>query len=385
MYPGLVASLCDKDGVDGVDGGLSPAEAGAGAGAALSGSVAGSIIYPKAVEAFLSNTDRPPCCQGAGGRVLTAAAAAAALETNPTCNGSAGSRSSAAAGPPPISCRCYEGTTGELSGRSHDPQEALEALRPASRSPPQQLRRTDSNPGKSSRTSHGGDASTRPGSAGKGKGKGEGGVDNGGSESEEPATTTMTTEAVDVDPLGAVLLLCEVLRSEGRVSAAAEAVGPRLRLQRECCGWVLDHLAALFPGWVDTASVSAAGDFVGAATDARAASAQGVAPALCDEVATALGLFVCRRALNGEFQEAQVRQGKARLGGGSHMVLTGRERRVLGASFARSYIGGYRHQRSRASGCPCQQERVLFFRRQPQDCVEALGGGGGTGAVEHVR
>lgn len=105
--------------------------------------------------------------------------------------------------------------------------------------------------------------------------------------------------AVPADPLGAVLLLCEVLRGEERVSAAG-AVGPTL--QRECCGWVLDHLAALFPGWVETAACA------GGAVDAvRGATGQGLASALCGEVATALGVFVCRRALNGEFQEAQAR------------------------------------------------------------------------------
>lgn len=294
-----MVSLREKDGVGGVGGGLSPAGAAAGVALSLSGSVAGEIIYPKAVEAFLSTTDRPPCCQSAGGGIFTAPAAETA-ETNSTVesNGSASNRSSAAAGLPPISCRCYEGTTGKLSGRRHDPREALEALRPASRSPPQQLHLTGANPGKSGR-SHGGgqDASAGPGFSGRG------GVDDveGGSEEEPP-----TMPEVAVDPLGAVLLLCEVLRGEERVSAV-EAVGPTLR--RECCGWVLDHLAALFPGWVDAASsASAAGGAVDAATDVWA-SGQGVASALCDEVATALGLFACRRALNGEFREAQARLG----------------------------------------------------------------------------
>lgn len=280
MYPGLVASLRRSVGVDG-------APAGAPAGAALSGSVAGEIVYPKAVEAFLSTTGRPPCFQSARARKSTAAAA---METNYT---SAGSGSSS---PARTSCRCYEGTSGTLSGRTHDPREALEALRPASRTPPQHhLHRTDSPPpGESSRSSHGGSESTGV------KSSEQGGADDCDGGGKEPAAVM----AVPTDPLGAVLLLCEVLRGEGRVSAAG-AVGPRL--QRECCGWVLDHLAALFPGWVETAAC--AGDTVGALR----ASGQGVASALCDEVATALGLFVCRRAVDGEFQEAQARLGARRV------------------------------------------------------------------------
>ena len=282
MYPGLVASLRRSVGVNG-------APAGAPAGAALSGSVAGEIVYPKAVEAFLSTTGRPPCFQSARARKSTAAAAA--METNYTSAGSGGSSS-----PARTSCRCYEGTPGTLSGRTHDPREALEALRPASRTPPQhRLHRTDSPPpGESSRSSHGGSESTGV------KSSEQGGADDYDGGGKEPAAVM----AVPTDPLGAVLLLCEVLRGEDRVSAAG-AVGPRL--QRECCGWVLDHLAALFPGWVETAAC--AGDAVGALR----ASGQGVASALCDEVATALGLFVCRRAVNGEFQEAQARLGARRV------------------------------------------------------------------------
>lgn len=270
----------------------------------LSGSVAGEIIYPKAVEAFLSTTDRPPCWQNAGGRISTTAARA--VETNSTGNssaGSSGSRRSSSSPPPEISCRCYERTAGELNGRRHDPREALEALRPASRSPPQHVHRAGSNPGKTSRSNgRHGDGSARPGSEGKGV------VDGGDGGSEEQKTV----EEVAVDPLGAVLLLCEVLRGEERLSAAG-AVGPRL--QREFCGWVLDHLAALFPGWVETASSSSSsagdgdGDGDGDATDGRASGRGVAASVLCDEVATALGLFVCRRARSGEFQEAQARLG----------------------------------------------------------------------------
>eukprot|EP00752_Nemacystus_decipiens_P009138 g8162.t1 len=279
VYPGLVASPRENVGVDG-------APAGGPAGAALSGSVAGEIIYPKAVEAFLSTTDRPPCFESPGDRIPTAAAATATMETNSTRISSRSSSGSSHQAQ--TSCRCYEGMAGALSGWSHDPRQALEALRPATRSPlPPQLRRTDPTPEKSSRVGHSGDGSAAAGLSG------HGGADDSDSGGGEPATATATA----VDPLGAVLLLCEVLRGGDRVSAAG-AVGPTL--QRECCGWVLDHLAALFPGWVETASC--AGD----AVDVGRSSGQGVALALCDEVATALGLFVCHRALTGEFEEAQV-------------------------------------------------------------------------------
>lgn len=300
MYPGLVASLRENDGVDGDgDGARTGSPAGVSLSSSsssslslsLSGSVAGEIIYPKAVEAFLSTTDRPPCSKSASGRILTAAAAMKTSSTSTSTSTSNGSSS-----PVQRSCRCYEetGTTGDLSGRCHDPREALEALRPASRSPPHPPHRTDSTPGDSSRGNHGRGGSGEPGSSGKG------GADDSDVGSGEPAM------AVAVDPLGAVLLLCEVLRSEERVSAVG-AVGPRL--QRECCGWVLDHLAALFPDWIEAAST--AGDVVDA--DAGRSSGQGLASALCDEIATALGLFVYRRALNGEFQEAQARLGARRV------------------------------------------------------------------------
>ncbi|CAM9884361.1 unnamed protein product [Pylaiella littoralis] len=303
VYPGLLASLRVKNGVD-------YAGAAGAAGVGFPGGVAGGIIYPKAVEAFLSTTDRPPCCQSAdvcrdGG----GASAAAATEVEANSAGGNGcaagvSATRAAAGATAAattarmaagtgSCRCYEQTTGAFAGRKHDPWEALDALRPANRLP---LPWTDPNRGRNSK-SHGENAS----GAGGIPAGGTGGADNCGSDADGGEGPKVSSSAAAVDPLGAVLLLCEVLRREGWVSAAAAVAAPRLR--RECCGWMLDHLAALFPNWVEVESFSA-GD-PGAAADVRN-SEHGVAAALCDEVAAALGLFVSRQALNGEFQEAQV-------------------------------------------------------------------------------
>lgn len=271
MYPGLLASLHAQDSD--------------GAGTALSGGVAGGIIYPKAAEAFLSTTDRPPCCQTASAAAAIGGVSSAA--SVPNANGAR----DAAAPTAPASCRCYEGgeAGGGLSGRRHDPCEALEALRPACRPPPPPPQQTRNG------ADRGNGGRGRGGAAGVGTGSaGTGGVNDDG---ERPSTA-----AAAVDPLGAVLLLCEFLRGEERASAAA-AVGPGLR--RECCGWVLDHLAALCPGWVETASASSSA--AGAGVDAGA-SGEELPAALCDEVSTALGSFVSRRALNGEFRRAQVRE-----------------------------------------------------------------------------
>ncbi|CAM9669000.1 unnamed protein product, partial [Scytosiphon promiscuus] len=303
-YPGLLACRRAQEEADA--GAAAPTGADS---AAVSGGVAGGIIYPKAVEAFFSTTNRLPCCQSADAGPIpddvTTAEGAEASGEAARMAGRGGARGERRTGggvlrAARVSCRCYEGSAGPFSGRRHDPWEALEALRPTGRAPA-----TQTPPPPPSSTSRAGDstegslhnhveARVDPGSNVEG-----GGVDGGGGGSGDTLTA--------VEPLGAVLLLCEVLRrSDGRWMSSAEPAPPTILRRRErCCAWVLDHLAALFPGWVEVAS---------AATDAGAsasaalehASGRGAAFALCDEVASALGLFVCRRALDGEFQQAQV-------------------------------------------------------------------------------
>ncbi|CAN0162492.1 unnamed protein product, partial [Ectocarpus sp. 13 AM-2016] len=258
VYPGLLASLRARD-IIGDD-------------ATTAGGVAGCIIYPKAVEAFLSTTDEPPCCQSgvsATGRGENGSRSppTSSREDSPLVNagGSSCVAFSSAGGVAERernlrrSCRCYEGTTtGPLSGRRHDPWEALEALRPPNRPP------LVTDPTRTNDLSIATDDSC------------------------DAAHELESSPAVD--PLGAVLLLCEFLRrGYGAAPAAGGAQGPR---REACCAWVLDHLAALFPSWVDSA--------------AAAGGQGGTSAALTGEVSATLGVVVCRRAMDGEFQEAQV-------------------------------------------------------------------------------
>ncbi|CAN0345817.1 unnamed protein product [Ectocarpus sp. 12 AP-2014] len=226
VYPGLLASLRARDVV--------------GDDATTAGGVAGCIIYPKAAEAFLSTTAEPPCCQSgvsATGRGENGSRSppSSSRKASPLVDagGSSCAAFSSAGGVAERernlrrSCRCYEGTTtGPLSGRRHDPWEALEALRPPNRPP------LITDPTRTSSRSN--DSSTAT------------------DDSRDAAHELESSPAVD--PLGAVLLLCEFLRrGYGAATAAGGARGPR---REACCAWVLDHLAALFPGWVDSAAAA---------------------------------------------------------------------------------------------------------------------------------
>ncbi|CAM9720756.1 unnamed protein product [Ectocarpus sp. 6 AP-2014] len=270
VYPGLLASLRARDFV--------------GDDAATAGGVAGCIIYPKAVEAFLSTTDEPPCCQSgvsATGRGENGSRSppTSSKKAGPLVDagGSSCAAFSSAGGAAERernlrrSCRCYEGTTtGPLSGRRHDRWEALEALRPTPNRPPPNRPPPIADPTRTSSRSSDASAAT----------------DDSRDAVHEPESSPA------VDPLGAVLLLCEFLRrGYGTALAAGGARGPR---REACCAWVLEHLAALFPGWVDSAAAGGGGGQGGAAA------------ALTGEVSATLGVFVCRRAMDGEFQEAQV-------------------------------------------------------------------------------
>ncbi|CAM9538538.1 unnamed protein product, partial [Hapterophycus canaliculatus] len=322
-YPGLLASRRAQDGA-GARGGSSVTASGS---VAATAGVAGGIIYPKAVESFLSTTDRPPCCPSAGAGAARPVATAARTGANDgvavsgepagdvTDNvlaaeeaGTAGAAAATAAriaerrgaastrrsdAEPPVSCRCYEGAAaGPFSGRRHDPWEALEALRPPGRGPSPRTPSPPPPPTPSSRT---GDLTNET-------------LDNCGRINPDPGGGGKSPA---VDPLGAVLLLCEVLsRGYGRWISPAAPEAPMILRRREgcCCAWLLDHLAALFPGSVEVAPATDVAPSVAACAFAAPGSVLGreAASDLCNTVAVALGLFVSRRALDGENQEAQV-------------------------------------------------------------------------------
>lgn len=350
-HPALAALRARKANPEGSSSGVGPV-------AESSWELVAGIVYPKAAEAFLSTAGCPPCvtvtsADGTEPRQGVAAAraagawaaveAAAAMTTKPRAQGgtrpllasSGSSHSFGSAGTEEDShgeargvgdvpsgtdesqgpggsaaavCRCYKGgggggdvseeggggagqkgTLSSLSvtrvagaavvaeaveaGRRHDPWGALEALRPATL-PTRQERNTGGGEGDSIDDG--------------GAGEGGRGCQGGGA----------LEDTGGVDPVGAVLLLCEALGCEGRLAIEVSA-----RLD-QCCGWILDHLAALFPSWVEAAAVASAG--TGPASK-DIILGEGVATALCAEAAAALGLFVIRRALRGEFEEAQVR------------------------------------------------------------------------------
>lgn len=291
------------------------------------------------MDAFLSTIDRPPCGPSVTPLAATAARTGAkggvsegrertssgggatnnvrAAEGAEAAARAAGRAGSARPSEPSVSCRCYEGAAGPFPGRRHDPWEGLEALRPPGRrrpppTPPRPSSRTGGSTegGLKGRGGENGDQGSEAegGDAGRDGGSSSGGGAGGGSDVEGGGRSTA------VDPLGAVLLLCEVLRrSEGRWTSTSTPASPSILRRRErcCCAWVLDHLAALFPGWVEAASVADAAPGTAASADHAGVAGRELASALCNEVAIALGLFVCRRALSGEFQEAQVRRGGA--------------------------------------------------------------------------
>lgn len=239
-------------------------------------SVVAIAVFPRAMEAFLSLIGSPPCRASEEAEARTKAMEQATGARGPgthesdSASGYAYSRSGRvgeAAEETSESCRCYRnggtGSAGAAAGEptesaGHDPWEALEALRPRPvRLPPV------------------GDPTRSP---------------------EDSLCDDMP------DPLGAALLLCEALRSEERLSAA---VVTRLG---QCCGWVLEYLASLVPGWVEAASDLIGQDLEGNGISGEESTQKHlrVVAALCNDIAVALAVYFTHRALEGDIEEAQV-------------------------------------------------------------------------------
>lgn len=259
----------------------------------LAGIVA-DVVYPRVVEALLSAAGPSPCCPGerrcgaekkaAVGLVSEESSAAPGAATVSAAAADVPSDVGGVAGGRGISggdgyCRCYPSADSEVAeerakrggskrrqrGQHHDPWEALEALRPAQ--PPQ------------------------PPPSSSGGAGGSGGASGAG---------TAPSESFS---LGAVLLLCEVLRCEEiRLSKSTS-----LRVG-ECCAWMLDHLSFIFSTWVETAA--AVPNAAGAGEEGSSwRERERVVRALCQEAASALGCYVSRRAVQGGFEAAQVGRG----------------------------------------------------------------------------
>lgn len=253
IYPGVVAHQSA--------GKNASASTGASPASSLPAVVAGRL-YPQTKEAFLSICGPLPCfVHRAGG---------GSISTEPEVSES--------------TCRCFEssskpgknGGEGLPSRQRHDPWESVEALRPVR--PPGESR-------------SGGTAEISRSN-----------VRNGAAEEENGSGGSNGDRLPVEDTVGAVLLLCEALRSKGKLS---RTVSSRLL---ECCAWVLDHLAALFPGWVEAATAGSGLDGgVGGSTGSDAFEGDTMAAILCNEAGIALGLFVARRAMTGDFEGAQVR------------------------------------------------------------------------------
>lgn len=178
-------------------------------------------------------------------------------------------------------CRCFESSSNGGEGvplrlRQHDPWECLEALRPGR--PP---------------------GESRSGGATE---KSRANVRNGAADEEDRSGRSNGGRLPVEDTVGAVLLLSEALRSKEKLSGT---VSSRLF---ECCAWVLDHLAALFPIWVEAATAGSGMDGgQGGSSGGDVFAGDSMAVALCDEAGITLGLFVARRAMTGNFEGAQVR------------------------------------------------------------------------------
>lgn len=257
--------------------------------------VVADVVYPRAVEALLSAAGPPPCCPGecrCGVEKKTEGGLGS--EESPPAPGVAVSAESAdvengvgragEGGSEGISgcdcCRCYHSSDSEMAEEEdgslggsrrrqrrqhHDPSEALEALHPGQ--PPQPAPHANS--------------------GGLGGSEGASGV---GVPSERFS-------------LGAILLLCEAVRCEE--TRLSKSVSLRLG---EYCRWMLDHLSITFPSWVETA---AARNRAGVGGDGSSWSErERVVRALCQEAAAALGCYVSRRAVQGDFEEAQVGGGE---------------------------------------------------------------------------
>lgn len=295
--------------------------------------VTARAVYPKAAEAFLSTVDTPPCMpHGVSAARTRVARADDASKANGKSNSSSDAERTGFRREAEHACMCYAGGAMETNNgsekmlspssprarRRHDPWEALDALRPPRLSPlPRRI--------------HRGFAATR-GDTGDGQAKDSTDALRSGSDrrdrnnAEEGGDIAVGPPIVrdakneDVDPLGAILLLCEAMQCEGRFSDAMSAGLP------ECCGWVLDHLATLFPDWVEAAVAGPAngeerrpecgGDKTRGSPLAEAKTSaidsaddvagDGAVAVIFHKIAMALGSLVSRRAQHGEFEEAQV-------------------------------------------------------------------------------
>lgn len=242
VYPGVVAHRSA--------GKHTSASAGASPASSLPAVVAGRL-YPQTKEAFLSICGPPPCFVHRAG----------SIPTEPEVSES--------------TCRCFESSSNEGEGvplrRGHDPWEALEALHPVRPS-----------------------GESRSGGTTE---KSRANIRNGAADEEDESGGSNGDRLPVEDTVGAVLLLSEALRSKGKLS---RTVSSRLL---ECCAWVLDHLAALFPSWVEAATDGG----VGGSSGGDVFTGDSMAVVLCDEAGITLGLFVARRAMTGDFEGAQVR------------------------------------------------------------------------------
>ncbi|CAM9727937.1 unnamed protein product [Sphacelaria rigidula] len=256
VYPGLVEAKTAGRG-----GEASPSS--------LAGIVA-DVVYPRAVEAFLSAAGPSPCWPNEHDSVARNKIGEDGMGGG---DGGCGVDSSR--------CRCYHSSAGVAAmleparrgvsckrqrTKQHDPWDAFEALRPEQQPPQPPLSK---NPG-----------------------------GNGGSRSAFAAA--VVAEDSEASGIGAVLLLCEALSCEE--TRLSKTVRARLG---ECCSWILDHLSYLFPSWVEAAAAPE-----GVGTDKKEARswyerARLVSP-LCQKAAAALGCYVSRRAVAGEFEDVQI-------------------------------------------------------------------------------
>lgn len=290
VYPGLVEAK-----TAGREGEASPSS--------LAGIVA-DVVYPRAVEAFLSAAGPSPCwpnehdCDDdtktagfvdnadssasstTGVKSVNDISQAAAVARNKIGEDGIGG-GDGGCGVDSSRCRCYRSSAGVAAmleparrgvsckrqrTKQHDPWDAFEALRPEQQPPQPPLSK---NPG-----------------------------GNGGSRSAFAAA--VVAEDSEASGIGAVLLLCEALSCEE--TRLSKTVRARLG---ECCSWILDHLSYLFPSWVEAAAAPE-----GVGTDKKEARswyerARLVSP-LCQKAAAALGCYVSRRAVAGEFEDVQV-------------------------------------------------------------------------------
>lgn len=275
----------------------------------LAGVVAG-VVYPRAVEAFLAALGPAPCAAGDSDGATPRNAEHVLSTAVADSHGDSGAADGVVHNKKQSSvsydkdgevvCRCYEGIAevgveeGEKSRaagrykrrrRQHDACEALEALR----HPAQLLRQQwAAAPGLTDQEGRAMMVSAAV-------------MENYTDSSFAGSSSNPNSDDATDLSIGTVLLLCEVLRcGESRLSTSVSA-----RLL-ECCGWLLEHLSSLFPGWVEKAAAETEQLREGTSAEACWDESERMFLALCHEAAAALACFVGRRAVNGEFDEAQV-------------------------------------------------------------------------------